>query len=85
MRKVLKRSILTCLTLASLCTTTVFADSHPGYSYEPNIGYQNSTWMSELEDSKKISGLSIPGTHGSMALHGVSVFDENLTRNQTMN
>ncbi|PFT73269.1 phosphatidylinositol phosphodiesterase, partial [Bacillus thuringiensis] len=47
MRKVLKRSILTCLTLASLCTTTVFADSHPGYSYEPNIGYQNSTWMSE--------------------------------------
>ncbi|AFQ30654.1 phosphatidylinositol phosphodiesterase [Bacillus thuringiensis serovar israelensis] len=85
MRKVLKRSILTCLTLASLCTTTVFADSHPGYSYEPNIGYQNSTWMSELEDSKNISELSIPGTHGSMALHGASVFDENLTRNQTMN
>ncbi|OUB74281.1 phosphatidylinositol-specific phospholipase C [Bacillus thuringiensis] len=86
MRKALKKSILTCLTLASLCTTTtVFADSHPGYSYESNIGYQNSTWMSELGDSKKLSELSIPGTHGSMALHGASVFDENLTRNQTMN
>ncbi|MDZ5480606.1 phosphatidylinositol-specific phospholipase C [Bacillus thuringiensis] len=86
MRKVLKSSILTCVTLVGLCTTTTaFADSHLGYSYESNIGYQNSTWMSELEDSKKISGLSIPGTHGSMALHGVSVFDENLTRNQTMN
>ncbi|OUB84415.1 phosphatidylinositol phosphodiesterase [Bacillus thuringiensis serovar medellin] len=86
MRKVLKSSILTCVTLVGLCTTTTaFADSHPGYSYESNIGYQNSTWMSELEDSKKISELSIPGTHGSMALHGVSVFDENLTRNQTMN
>ncbi|OUB42632.1 phosphatidylinositol-specific phospholipase C [Bacillus thuringiensis] len=86
MRKVLKSSILTCLTLASLCTTTtVFADSHPGYSYESNLGYQNATWMSELEDSKKISELSIPGTHGSMALHGASIFDENLTRNQTMN
>ncbi|MED3096509.1 phosphatidylinositol phosphodiesterase, partial [Bacillus thuringiensis] len=78
MRKVLKSSILTCVTLVGLCTTTTaFADSHLGYSYESNIGYQNSTWMSELEDSKKISGLSIPGTHGSMALHGVSVFDEN--------
>ncbi|OUB84382.1 phosphatidylinositol-specific phospholipase C [Bacillus wiedmannii] len=86
MKKVLKRSILTCVTLVGLCaTTTAFADSHPGYSYESNIGYQNSTWMSELEDSKKISELSIPGTHGSMALHGASVFDENLTRNQTMN
>ncbi|QWH75385.1 phosphatidylinositol-specific phospholipase C domain-containing protein (plasmid) [Bacillus mycoides] len=86
MRKVLKSSILTCVTLVGLCaTTTAFADSHPGYSYESNIGYQNSTWMSELEDSKKISELSIPGTHGSMALHGASVFDENLTRNQTMN
>ncbi|QHV47620.1 phosphatidylinositol-specific phospholipase C (plasmid) [Bacillus cereus] len=86
MRKGLKSSILTCLTLASLCTTTtVFADSHPGYSYESNIDYQNATWMSELEDSKKISELSIPGTHGSMALHGASIFDENLTKNQTMN
>lgn len=86
MRSVLKFSILTCVILANLCTTsTVFADSHPGYSYESNIGYHNSTWMSEIEGSKKISELSIPGTHGSMALHGISVFDEDLTRNQTMN
>ncbi|WP_255293913.1 phosphatidylinositol-specific phospholipase C [Bacillus toyonensis] len=86
MRKVFKSSIFTCLTLVSLCTTsTVFADSLPGYSYESNIGYQNATWMSKLEDSKKISELSIPGTHGSMALHGASFIDENLTRNQTMN
>ncbi|MFI8496050.1 phosphatidylinositol-specific phospholipase C [Peribacillus butanolivorans] len=86
MKNILKGGILTCFTLASLCTTsTVFADSHPGYSYESDIGYQNPTWMSKLEDTKKISEVSIPGTHGSMALHGASLIDENLTRNQTMN
>ncbi|MGW6151099.1 phosphatidylinositol-specific phospholipase C [Bacillus mycoides] len=85
MKNILKSGILTCFTLASLCTTsTVFADSHPGYSYESNIGYQNPTWMSKLEDTKRISEVSIPGTHGSMALHGASFIDENLTRNQTM-
>ncbi|EJS46899.1 hypothetical protein ICG_05489 [Bacillus cereus BAG1X1-3] len=85
MTNTLKSGILTCFTLASLCTTsTVFADSHPGYSYESNIGYQNPTWMSKLEDTKRISEVSIPGTHGSMALHGASFIDENLTRNQTM-
>ena len=85
MKNFLKISILTCFTLASLCTTsTVFADSHPGYSYESNIGYQNPTWMSKVADSTKISEISIPGTHGTMALHGASFLDENLTRNQTM-
>lgn len=85
MKKHLKFGILTCFTLASLCTTSiVFADRHPGYSYEPDLGYRNPTWMSKLEDTKRISELSIPGTHGSMALHGASFIDENLTRNQTM-
>ncbi|MGE7186405.1 phosphatidylinositol-specific phospholipase C [Peribacillus sp. NPDC006672] len=85
MKKIIEGGILICFTLASLCmTSTVFAESHPGYSYESDIGYQNPTWMSKLEDTKRISEVSIPGTHGSMALHGASLIDENLTRNQTM-
>ncbi|MBJ8052229.1 phosphatidylinositol-specific phospholipase C [Bacillus cereus] len=85
MRMLLKISIFTCFILASLSTSsTIFADSHPGYSYESNIGYQNPAWMSKVADSTKLSELSIPGTHGTMALHGASFLDENLTRNQTM-
>ena len=39
MRNFFKISILTCITLASLSTpSTILADSHPGYSYESNIG-----------------------------------------------
>lgn len=85
MRNFFKISILTCITLASLSTpSTILANSHPGYSYESNIGYQNPSWMAKIEDSTKISEISIPGTHGTMALHGASFIDENLTRNQTM-
>ncbi|HDR3490505.1 phosphatidylinositol-specific phospholipase C [Bacillus wiedmannii] len=85
MRNFFKISILTCFTLASLSTPSpILADSHPGYSYESNIGYQNPSWMSKVEDSTKLSKISIPGTHGTMALHGASFLDENLTRNQTM-
>ncbi|MCI4253127.1 phosphatidylinositol-specific phospholipase C [Bacillus sp. CCB-MMP212] len=85
MKKFLKSGILTCFTLACLCTTsTAFAERHTGYSYESDIGYRNPTWMSKLEDTQKISEISIPGTHGTMALHGASFIDEDLTRNQTM-
>ncbi|MDZ3952292.1 hypothetical protein U0X36_04905 [Bacillus thuringiensis] len=38
-----------------------------------------------MKNEIKISQLSIPGTRGSMALHGETSFDENLTRNQRMN
>ncbi|MGE6376670.1 phosphatidylinositol-specific phospholipase C [Peribacillus muralis] len=85
MKKIVKGGLFICFTWASLSMTSIaFAESHPGYSYESDIGYQNPKWMSKLEDSKRISEISIPGTHGSMALHGASLLDENLTRNQTM-
>lgn len=52
MRNFIKISILTYITLASLSTpSTILADSHSGYSYESNIGYQNPAWMSKIEDS----------------------------------
>lgn len=57
---------------------------HPGYAYDADIGYQNKQWMSMIRDDVKTSELSIPGTHGSMALHGKTGFDENIVRNQRM-
>ncbi|WP_219375185.1 phosphatidylinositol-specific phospholipase C [Bacillus mycoides] len=43
-----------------------------GYAYNENIGYENKNWMRKLRVTTKISQLSIPGTHGSTALHGVT-------------
>ncbi|MGX5528948.1 phosphatidylinositol-specific phospholipase C [Bacillus toyonensis] len=59
-------------------------EAHPGYAYSADIGYQNKQWMSALVDDVRTSELSIPGTHGSMALHGKTGFDENIVRNQRM-
>ncbi|TOD07919.1 hypothetical protein CGJ70_23730, partial [Vibrio parahaemolyticus] len=35
--------------------------------------YRNSDWMSAIEDSTKLSEISIPGTHNSMSLYGGDV------------
>ncbi|MDZ3952422.1 phosphatidylinositol-specific phospholipase C [Bacillus thuringiensis] len=85
LKKMVKNSVIACIALSSVLITDIAsAASHPGYSYESNIGYHNSNWMSKIENDKKIGGISIPGTHGTMALHGATSIDENLTRNQTM-
>ncbi|WP_242319071.1 phosphatidylinositol-specific phospholipase C [Bacillus cereus group sp. BfR-BA-01349] len=82
---IVKKGVITCIALSSVFIPDIaFAATHPGYSYESNIGYQNKNWMSQVEENKKISEISIPGTHGTMALHGATFIDENLTRNQTM-
>ncbi|MFJ8119902.1 phosphatidylinositol-specific phospholipase C domain-containing protein [Bacillus mycoides] len=57
--------------------------SHPGYAHDADIGYQNKQWMSKIKDDVKISELSIPGTHGSMALYDATPF-EDIAKNQTM-
>ncbi|MEM5603582.1 hypothetical protein AAHB61_31015 [Bacillus cereus] len=51
-------------------------EAHPGYAYEADIGYQNPKWMSVLKDDVKTSELSIPGTHGSMALYNATPFED---------
>lgn len=63
---------------------SILANNNQGYAYESSIGYSNPNWMSRISGSKKISELSIPGTHGSTALHGKTFFDEDWVRNQRM-
>ncbi|PHD59071.1 two domain protein [Bacillus toyonensis] len=41
-----------------------------GFDLNRTIGYTNRNWMANIPNSRRISQLSIPGTHGSMALHG---------------
>ncbi len=60
------------------------ATDRTGYSYETSLNYLNVDWMGKLSDNIRLSQLSIPGTHGSTALHGKTGFDEDIARNQRM-
>lgn len=41
-----------------------------GFNVNRTVDYTNTNWMANIPNSRRISQLSIPGTHGSMALHG---------------
>ncbi|MGE6594222.1 phosphatidylinositol-specific phospholipase C domain-containing protein [Bacillus mycoides] len=59
-----------------------------GFDLNQTIGYTNRNWMANIPNSRRISELSIPGTHGSMALYGGILHPQpiiDLTINQTMN
>ena len=70
-------------------------DVDEAYSHDDsNYGARNSDWMSCLPDTRRFSDLSLPGTHDTMALYGVSSWDylvdnpgsleEDLGKTQTM-
>ncbi|MDZ3952426.1 phosphatidylinositol-specific phospholipase C domain-containing protein [Bacillus thuringiensis] len=65
-------------------TDFMIGSNEKGYAYESDIEYVNQEWMSKISGEKQISELSIPGTHRSVALYGITGFDEDWTRNQKM-
>lgn len=54
-----------------------------GFNVNQSVQYTNKNWMNYIDNSRTISELSIPGTHGSMALYGSVLGD--ILINQTMN
>lgn len=58
-------------TLASMsylaCASPAFAGAEPGYWHDSFALVPQVNWMSQLPDSLKLSYMSIPGTHDSMA------------------
>ncbi|MBK3496392.1 phosphatidylinositol-specific phospholipase C domain-containing protein [Viridibacillus sp. YIM B01967] len=48
-------------------STAAFAHEHSGYSHDSTLNYQNPNWMDAIDDKARLSELSIPGTHDSMA------------------
>ena len=58
------------LATLSLLTAPTFAGVEPGYSHESIIFFPEVNWMSNLPDTMKMSHMSIPGTHDSMARTG---------------
>jgi 1-phosphatidylinositol phosphodiesterase len=63
----LRRLIARELLLAVLAGTPVFAHEHPGYSHDSGQKANNEDWMSTVDGTVRLSMLSIPGTHDSMA------------------
>ncbi|MCU5408737.1 phosphatidylinositol-specific phospholipase C [Bacillus cereus] len=55
-----------------------------GYSFNTRIPYSNPKWMSLINNSIRISELSIPGTHGTMARFVDAFPEENLVLNQSL-
>lgn len=66
-------------------STDTLTTTDKGFWYDSSRPTSNMDWMKYLPGTTKISELSIPGTHGSIALHGKTDFDEDLVRNQRMN
>ena len=55
------------LTIITILIISIFS------MLEINRKYDDNCWMAQVDDNKKITELSIPGTHDSGALH--SIFD----------
>ena len=46
---------------------SAWAGTEPGYSHDSSAKTQHLDWMGDLPDSFKLSYLSVPGTHDTMA------------------
>ncbi|WII35187.1 hypothetical protein [Paenibacillus thiaminolyticus] len=66
MKKIILYSILA-ISMLGVHAQPASAHWHPGYSHDATIGYHNPNWMSLIRDDARLSELSIPGTHYSMA------------------
>ena len=50
--------------------TEELTHSHSGYSHDKEAKTSNPKWMEKIPDTTKVSQLSIPGTHDTMAFYG---------------
>lgn len=53
-----------------LAPSLAYGHNNPGYSHDSNVKTYNQRWMTNLTDVARISDLSIPGTHDTMAFYG---------------
>ena len=59
------------LLLLPWLSIAAYAHGHDAYSHDPEPKTSNPDWMAAIKDETRISMLSIPGTHETMALYGV--------------
>jgi len=65
--------------------TTAQAHKNDGYSHDDDTHTTNWEWITWLKDDVRLSELSIPGTHDTMALHGGDLAEtQKLTLNEQL-
>jgi len=69
-RNFVSASAIAALATLSFLAAPTFAAAEPGYSHDANLYIPQPAWMSTLPDSMKMSYMSLPGTHDSMARFG---------------
>ena len=59
------------ITLLLVLWLSIAANAHGqnAYSHDPEAKTSNPDWMAKIKDETRISRLSIPGTHETMALY----------------
>ncbi len=60
----------TLLVTAMMASTSAFAIDYAAYTHKSSSGYRNTDWMGSLPATKRISEISMPGTHDSMSFYG---------------
>lgn len=58
------------LLLSLLASAPALAIDNGAYSHDADNGYRNPRWLTALPDSRRLSELSLPGTHDTMAFYG---------------
>ncbi|MBE9030096.1 phosphatidylinositol-specific phospholipase C, partial [filamentous cyanobacterium LEGE 11480] len=53
-----------------MSSSTAAAHRHPAYSHNARSVASNPNWMSRISGNKKLSQLSLPGTHDTMSRYG---------------
>ncbi len=67
--KIMVMVVLCMMAISVFFPSQVLAHYHPAYLRSiSDFGSRNRRWMSGLQDTKKLSELSIPGTHDTMSL-----------------
>lgn len=81
MRKII--SLLLVLVLVLGCVPMAFAAGDTAYWHESKAAGSQKNWMGSIGDEVRISDLSIPGTHDTMAYAGGLIIKD-IVRTQTM-
>ena len=77
-------SFFTIFLIMALVSPASYAHYDTAYWNDGTLAQNKPSWMASLDDSRRLSELSLPGTHDTMA-HKSNLLGLDITRTQTMN
>lgn len=67
LKTIIKTTLITATLLLGM---NAHAIDYEAYTHKSTSGYRNTDWMAALPDSKRLSEISMPGTHDTMSFYG---------------